>query len=75
MVHKIDLERRRSGLLSTREVATDYGFPEMTLRYWRQRDEGPPSFRLGRRVYYRRAEVDAWLAKREAAAGGRSVRA
>jgi len=32
-----------------------------TLRYWRHRNEGPRSFRLGRRVMYRRTDVNAWL--------------
>ncbi|MCX2934721.1 helix-turn-helix domain-containing protein [Mycobacterium sp. CVI_P3] len=33
-----------------------------TLRYWRHTGTaGPPSFKLGRRVLYRRSDVDAWL--------------
>jgi predicted DNA-binding transcriptional regulator AlpA len=33
-----------------------------TLRYWRHGGTGgPPSFKLGRRVMYRRAEVEKWL--------------
>lgn len=35
------------------EVATAYKIPIATLRYWRARGEGPRSFRLGRRVFYR----------------------
>lgn len=36
--------------------------PEATLRYWRYLgDRGPKSFRIGRRVMYRRSDVDAWV--------------
>jgi predicted DNA-binding transcriptional regulator AlpA len=37
--------------------------PESTLRHWRNHGEGPRWFRLGRRVAYRRSDVDAWLAE------------
>jgi predicted DNA-binding transcriptional regulator AlpA len=33
-----------------------------TLRYWRYTEAGgPASFKLGRRVMYRRADVEKWL--------------
>jgi hypothetical protein len=33
-----------------------------TLRYWRALGEvGPASFKLGRRVMYRRTDVEKWL--------------
>ncbi len=36
--------------------------PEGTLRYWRAVGTGgPPSFKLGRRVMYRQADVERWL--------------
>lgn len=35
---------------------------ESTLRYWRHIGVGPVSFKIGRRVAYRRSDVDAWLA-------------
>lgn len=38
-----------------------------TLRYWRKFGGGPPSFKVGRRVMYRRGAVRAWLAEQEAA--------
>lgn len=46
---------------STAEAAAYSRVPEGTLRYWRARDEGPASFRLGRRVIYRRSALDAWM--------------
>ena len=43
------------------EAATYLRVPVSTLRYWRLRNEGPASFRIGRRVAYRLADLDAWL--------------
>ncbi len=50
-----------SKLLTIKEVAERYPFPEPTLRYWRLRNEGPPSARIGRKVVYREADVEAWV--------------
>jgi len=50
-----------SEMLSTREAAALLGVPEATLRYWRYTNQGPRSFRVGRPVRYRRADVLAWL--------------
>lgn len=33
-----------------------------TLAAWRSRRQGPPFFRMGRCVRYRRADIEAWLA-------------
>ncbi len=35
--------------------------PASTLAYWRHRGEGPPYAKVGRRVLYRRLDVEAWL--------------
>lgn len=44
------------------QVAELTKVPEATLRYWRYLgDRGPKSFKVGRRVMYRRADVDQWL--------------
>jgi hypothetical protein len=48
-------------LMTTREVADWLRRPVETLRYWRWHGEGPPSFKIGRRVMYDRADVEAWL--------------
>ena len=48
-------------LLTTAEVAQIMRSPVSTLRYWRHLGTGPHSFRLGRRVVYRRADVTEWL--------------
>ncbi|NDK31200.1 helix-turn-helix transcriptional regulator [Nesterenkonia haasae] len=48
-------------LRSTTDIANTYGFPEATLRYWRHCGEGPPSVRIGRRVFYREQDVIDWI--------------
>jgi hypothetical protein len=45
-------------LLTTDEVALITRAPVSTVRYWRHLGTGPRSFRLGRRVVYRRHEVE-----------------
>jgi len=57
--------------LTTDEVAAITRAPASTVRYWRHMGAGPKSFRLGRRVLYRRAEVTRWLLNQEAADTGR----
>ncbi len=49
-------------LLTITEAAEVLRAPVATLRYWRQLGIGPRSFRLGRRVLYRRDDLHAWIA-------------
>jgi excisionase family DNA binding protein len=58
-----------SDLLTVEEIAAELRIPEGTFRTWRANDKGPKSFRIGRRVVYRRADVEAWLAAQEAKTG------
>ena len=60
-------------LLTIAEAAELLRAPVATLRYWRHLGTGPRSFRLGRRVLYRREDLQAWIAQQraEAAAGPR----
>ena len=51
-------------LLTTAEVATICRAPLSTVRYWRHLGVGPTSFSLGRRVVYRRADVQMWIHSR-----------
>ena len=48
-------------LLTISEAAEMLRAPVATLRYWRHLGTGPHSFRLGRRVLYRRDDLDAWV--------------
>ncbi len=38
-----------------------------TVRYWRHLRKGPASFKVGRRVLYRREDVLAWLEEQRTA--------
>ena len=49
-------------LLTITEAAELLRAPVATLRYWRHLGTGPASFRLGRRVLYRRDDLHAWIA-------------
>jgi excisionase family DNA binding protein len=48
-------------LLTITEAAELLRAPVATLRYWRHLGTGPRSFRLGRRVLYRRDDLTAWI--------------
>ena len=52
-----------SELLTTADVSAMTRVAVATLRYWRHAGGvvGPPSVKLGRRVMYRRSEVEKWL--------------
>lgn len=52
-----------SELLTTADVSAITRVAVATLRYWRHAGGvvGPPSVKLGRRVMYRREEVEKWL--------------
>jgi len=58
-------------LMTTTEVAEYLRTSPETIRYWRHIGSGPKSAKVGRRVVYRRADVEQWLneqfAKTEAA--------
>ena len=48
-------------LLTISEAAELLRAPVATLRYWRHRNIGPHSFRVGRRVLYRRDDLRTWI--------------
>jgi len=47
--------------MTTIEVAQLCRTSPETVRYWRHLGRGPASFRVGRRVLYEAAGVQAWL--------------
>lgn len=53
-------------LLSTAEAAEVVGLTKLTMEHYRSAGRGPRFLRLGRSVFYRRADLDAYLAAREA---------
>ena len=60
----LDQSAQNQQLLTLVEAADFLRTPVATLRYWRHRGVGPDGFRLGRRVVYRRADLDRWLTTR-----------
>jgi excisionase family DNA binding protein len=48
-------------LMTPPELAEYLHVPLATVYRWRYLDEGPPGFRAGRHVRYRRADVEAWI--------------
>jgi excisionase family DNA binding protein len=60
-------------LFTITEAAELLRAPVATLRYWRHLGTGPHSFRLGRRVLYRRADLQTWIdAQADQISGGRA---
>ncbi|MDR3106753.1 MAG: helix-turn-helix domain-containing protein [Bifidobacteriaceae bacterium] len=47
--------------MTTKEVAELCRTSQETVRYWRHVGKGPLGFKLGRKVLYRRRDVEAWL--------------
>lgn len=48
-------------LWSVHDVAAYLSVPVGTLYKWRGSQYGPPGFRIGKYLRYRRADVEAWL--------------
>jgi excisionase family DNA binding protein len=64
-----DVETRPQ-FLTTDEAADLLRVPKATLYAWRHRGVGPASARVGRRVLYRRADLDAYVAGLTVGGGG-----
>jgi len=50
-----------NALLTPDDVAAFLGIPPLTLQSWRSRRTGPRSYRVGKHILYRLADVEAWL--------------
>jgi excisionase family DNA binding protein len=60
-----DLDR----LLSVEELAAYLDIPVATIYAWRYRRQGPPGFRVGRHLRFRREDVERWISERLQATG------
>jgi predicted DNA-binding transcriptional regulator AlpA len=47
--------------LTLEDLSSVIGAPVGTLRHWRVTGYGPKSAKIGRRVLYRRSDVESWL--------------
>ena len=52
-------------LMTLEEVAAYLKLPVATLRKWRATGYGPPGFRLGKWVRYRRSQVERFIRDQE----------
>ena len=52
-------------LLNTAEAAEVLRLGVATLHRWRKSGKGPPYIEMGRKVYYRRADLDRWIEERQ----------
>ena len=59
--------------LTIKETSECLNIPINTLRWYRTCGTGPQSYTLGGKVFYDKADVDAWVAEQKAATvrGGR----
>lgn len=65
-----ELARHRPAeLLTPDETAELLRVPVQLLYRWRYERRGPPSFKIGRYVRYRRAEVEAWIDRQASSSG------
>ena len=54
-------------ILDAADLEVMTGVPKATWRYWASIGQAPPSFKLGRRRVWRKADVLAWIADQEKA--------
>lgn len=65
MVPTMARSSKLSELMTLRQVSERLAVKEVTLRSWRFRGYGPPSFKIGASVVYHRADVEAWVRDQE----------
>jgi excisionase family DNA binding protein len=51
-------------LIDVQQLADYLDVPVKTLYAWRYRREGPPAFRVGRHLRYRRTDIQQWIQQR-----------
>ena len=56
-------------LVTITEAAEFLRTPVATLRWWRHTGKGPRSFKIGRRVTYRRSDLENWIEAQRRGAG------
>jgi len=57
----LELDTRSTERLSIQQYAPYIGVSVQTAYQWRSAGVGPRSYKLGRRVYADRADLDRWL--------------
>ena len=52
-------------LLNTTETAKELRLGIATLHRWRKAGKGPPFIEMGRKVYYRRIDLENWIQQQQ----------
>jgi predicted DNA-binding transcriptional regulator AlpA len=55
--------------LTLKQASEHLNIPVNSLRWYRAEHTGPRSYKLGGKVFYDRADLDAWTAAQKAATG------
>lgn len=58
------ITRDALGILTDRELATALEVEPETLAVWRSQKKGPAHAKLGKQIFYRLADVKAWVERR-----------
>ena len=56
--------KRLDQLLTVEDLAEYLEVPVATVYAWRHRRQGPPGFRVGRHLRFRRSDVERWIDER-----------
>lgn len=67
--------RETLGLIDEQGLAAAFGVKPFTVASWRRNGDGPDFVQIGKRIFYRRADVVDWVKNKVEIQGGRKVRA
>lgn len=59
--HFMERTEQHCRLVTVAEFADQYGFSQNTIRMWLRTGQAPRHAKVGQRIYFRRADIDAWL--------------
>ena len=48
------------------DLTREYGWPLSNQKRARRKGDFPPGYKIGRRLYWRRSTIEAWIAEQEA---------
>lgn len=55
----------QAALLTTAEAAEVLRLGMATLHRWRKAGKGPPYIEMGRKIYYRPADIERWVSQQQ----------
>jgi predicted DNA-binding transcriptional regulator AlpA len=60
-------------LMTVEQVEEEYGLNKKNLERWRSAGEGPPYSKIGKRVFYQRAELEKFVEENRILTTGRAA--